>query len=102
VGLRKLLTRRPAEYPLERFVDLGGAQADPHPIRQFAEMKTQAPAEPIRPVAFGKESSSESADDLAAAKRRAEPPRSRSGYFWVSQRSRNRRTGWADFVNRTF
>jgi hypothetical protein len=105
VGLRRLLNRRPAEVeaedPLERLAELGAEdpEANPHPARQIAELATRDEAPPISLVGDGKKVVDVSA---AESKKTPEPPRSRSGYVWMSQASRSRRAGWADFVNRTF
>jgi hypothetical protein len=99
---RFLLGQPAAEDPLERLVELGRAEdpaATPHPTRQIAELKTQDEAAPLSLASVDKK-----VVDVfeVEAKRAVEAPRSRSGYVWVSQKSRSSRAGWADFVNRTF
>ena len=50
MGLRRLLSRQPAEHPLERVVELGrteGPLAAPTPVRPFADEATRDVAAPI-------------------------------------------------------
>jgi hypothetical protein len=97
VGLRKLLSRQPAEDPLERLAELGRETAH-HPAPAFAELATEGAAAPISPVSVD-----ERVVEISVAKaKRAESPRSRSGYVWVSRASRSKRAAWADFVNQRF
>jgi hypothetical protein len=53
VGLRKLLSRRPAEDPLEHFAELGREQAE-HPPRQFPRATTESSAAPVSVAAVDK------------------------------------------------
>jgi hypothetical protein len=67
--------------------------------RPFAGVTTQANAAPVSLASVDKKV----VDVFAVESKKAvDPPRSRAGYVWVSQASRSRRAGWADFVNRTF
>jgi hypothetical protein len=103
VGLRKLLARKQAEDPLERLAALG---REHHPTPQFAELATRDEAAPIRVVSVDKKvgevSVAESRPTTPESKKAVEVPRSRSGYVWVSQRSRAKRAAWADFTDQTF
>jgi hypothetical protein len=113
MGLRRLLNRqasaqRPTE-PLARLVELGraeeGVATSATPTGPFAQLRTQGEAGPTRLVRFDKTAELvESAAEVSTAdsKTQVESPRSRSGYMWVSERSRSRRAAWADFVDRTF
>jgi hypothetical protein len=96
VGLRKLLARKPAEDPLKRLAELGRE----HPTPRFADRATRDEAAPVRVASVDKTAAAESV--VVEEKRAVEPPRSRSGYRWVSQRSREKRAAWAPFTDQTF
>jgi hypothetical protein len=100
MGLRRLLTRQPAEDPLERLAELGReTRSAADPTRPNVRLNAHADAAPISLASVEKK-----VIDVFAvkAKKAVDPPRSRSGYVWVSQASRSRRAAWADFANRTF
>jgi hypothetical protein len=105
VGLRKLLARKPAEDPLKRLAELGRETGRYHP-RQFRHGTGESDAAPsyLSPVdeKVGLVSGPAARISTTKAKRAPEPPRSRSGYVWVSQRSRAKRAAWADFTDQTF
>jgi hypothetical protein len=75
---------------------------------QIAELTTQDEALPISLVEDDKKVVAGSVEVprqerfTVESKKATAPPRSRSGYVWVSERSRGSRAGWADFVNRAF
>jgi hypothetical protein len=101
VGLRKLLTRQPAEDPLERLAELG-REGEPEatlPRWPVAELTTQDEAAPLSLASVDKKPV-----DVFAAKttKAVDPPRSRSGYVWRSQAGRESRSSAVDFANRTF
>jgi hypothetical protein len=108
VGLRRLLNRQTAEDPLKRLAELGREESSAtgaYPARPFAEPATRDEAAPICLPPVGEKVGlvSESAAEVSAAKsKKAEPPRSRSGYVWVSQRSRAKRASWFDYTSQTF
>jgi hypothetical protein len=96
VGLRKLLARKPAEDPLERLAALGREEGGTYPSRPFRHAIGESDPAPacVAPV-------DEKAGEISVGRaKKAEPPRSRSGYCWVSQRSRSKRAGWADMPER--
>jgi hypothetical protein len=119
VGLRRLLNRqtaaeRPIE-PLTWLAELGRAE-DPHErsratltptgVRQFRQPTRESDAAPARLVSVDEkvEPALDSVGrfSVANSKRAVVLPRSRSGYVWVSQASRSKRAGWADFTGQTF
>jgi hypothetical protein len=90
VGLRKLLTRPPANDPLESLAEL--EEAGHHdPTRQFAQPACESAAAFPSLVAVEKKPESES--------RRA---RGRPNYIWLSGKNRRARTEWADQLFRPF
>jgi hypothetical protein len=97
MGLRKLLTRQPAEDPLERLAELGRKVGATHPSRPFADATTQSEAAPKRGPSVDERVER---SFVAESKERVEPSRSRSGYVWVSQASRSKRASWADMPER--
>jgi hypothetical protein len=103
VGLRKLLARKPAEDPLKRLVELGREELASSGRRPFAGVATRDEAAPIclSPVDEKVGLVSEPvAESFVAKSKRAEPSRSRSGYVWISEKSRSKRAGWADMPER--
>jgi hypothetical protein len=108
-GFRKFLGL-PAKTPPSEPAEL--APADGCPPGPLAGPTTQGDAAPIRDVAVDKkvelvsEQSSRRREDskarvfVAKPKREVEPPRSRAGYVWRSQASREKRAAWADMPER--
>jgi hypothetical protein len=119
VGLRRLLNRQtaaePLTDPLTRLADLGRTE-DPHErsratptpagVRQFRQSTRESDTAPARLVSVAEkvEPALDSVGrfSVANSKRAVVLPRSRSGYVWVSQASRSKRAGWADFTGQTF
>jgi hypothetical protein len=98
VGLRKLLSRQPAEDPLERLAELGRETAHHPTTRHFPRPARESDAAPVRVASVD-----EKVGDCSVVKaKRGEPPRSRSGYRWLSQRSRESYAAWHDFVSTRF
>jgi hypothetical protein len=105
VGLRKLLARKPAEdHPLKRLAELGREELASSRRRPFAGVATRDDATPIclSPVDEKIGLVLESAGQVSVGKPKTavESSRSRSGYVWVSQRSRAKRAAWADMPER--
>jgi hypothetical protein len=97
VGLRKLLTRQPAEDPLEHLAELGReAESTAPSTGLFAQMTTEDEAAPLSSVALDKKVVEVFA---AESKKRVERRRDPS-YVWRSQASRAGRASWADMPER--
>jgi len=96
-GFRRFLRLAKAAEPAEL------EPAGVYPGAPFAPLTTRADAGPVRVVSVDEkaEPSLESVGQVSAEKsKKAEPPRSRSGYMWVSERSRSKRAAWADMPER--
>jgi antitoxin (DNA-binding transcriptional repressor) of toxin-antitoxin stability system len=101
MGLRRLLTRQPAEDALERLAELG-RETVTHSTRPVAQLNGEAVAGRSCAVSVGEKP--EPVAEISPAKRRrtVESSRSRSGYRWLSQRSRESQASWHDFVSTRF
>jgi hypothetical protein len=106
MGLRKLLTRQPADPdqgrtkpfdPIERFRELGRTEDPVHPSRQFPGATTQSDAASVSAARVD-----EKAADFSGGISKKKPSRSRSGYMWVSQRSRDSQATFKSFVDQRF
>jgi hypothetical protein len=99
VGLRKLLTRQPAEDPLERLAERGREpDSAVTPSAAFADRATRDDAAPIYGAPTDKTAGS---FFVAKSKKAVGPLGRRSGYVWISERSRSKRASWADFTDQT-
>ena len=93
-----------AKGGFRRFLGLGDSRATP--IRQFAPPARTSGTAPISPVSVDKkpEPLPVAVAEISTVENRkgTVEPRSRSGYVWVSQRTRETRTGWAGILDRDF
>jgi hypothetical protein len=106
-GFRRFLGLSKATTPNEPDeLDVEPAKGGTHSTGLFAPLKTQSDAAPVRVVSVDekRELVSDSVGEFSVAnsKRAVESSRSRSGYRWVSQVSREKRAAWADFVDQSF
>jgi hypothetical protein len=100
VGFRRLLNRQTAAEPLARLAELGRAETPtPTSTRQIRQLNASSDAAPMREACVDKMAE----PVLVVVDRKEEAaPRSRSGYMWVSQRTRDARMLSADFADQTF
>jgi hypothetical protein len=101
MGFRKFLSRQPAEAedPIARLAELGRRGDRPTaapPSRPNAPLDREAAAVPVSAVSAVKKPAESSGRPVFRREGR------RPSYVWLSESSRQARSGWADVLSRPF